>query len=77
MWFLDAETVRKAMRENNGRKFLDFSLFTAVSYKIEGDNSPHLTFIPYDWLNAPIGFKLTEGQFVEKGPAAFGESIAD
>jgi hypothetical protein len=36
-----------------------------------------LTLVPYDWFNVPIGFKLTEGQFVEKSPGAFGSGVVD
>jgi len=78
-WFIDAETVKKSIRirETDGQKLLDFTLFVGVSYKIDGDETPHLTFIPYDWFDIPVGLKLSEGQAIGVSPAAFSPAIAD
>lgn len=79
MWFIDGEDVKRALRTQgtDGQKFLDFALFAATSYKIVGDDSPHLTFIPCDWLNIPVGLELGQGEVIDLGPAPFGQSIAD
>ena len=78
-WFIDAETVKKSIRvrETDGQQLLDFTLFVGVSYKIDGDETPRLTFIPYDWFDIPVGLKLAEGQAIGVSPAAFSPAIAD
>lgn len=77
-WFIDGETIKKSIRvREDGQKFLDFSLFAGIAYRIAGDDAPHLTFVPYDWLNVPIRLKLVEGQEIEKSPAPFAKGIAD
>jgi len=77
VWMVDADSIGRAtVTGANNAKRVSFALFLAVAYKIDGDESPHLTFIPYDWLNVLIGLEVPDGQSIEMLPAPFGKGVA-
>jgi hypothetical protein len=53
-------------------------MLVVVSYRIVGDGNRHITYHPYDMLNIPIGFALTNpGDFRELDGMAFLPGEAD
>lgn len=67
-----------AMRNSpDGSRKFNVEIFITVSYRVDGDNTPHITQYIYSLLNIPIPTTIPEGRQIELKPMPFLAAVID
>jgi hypothetical protein len=73
----DAVHAAIGTNPSTGKRTVSAILFVGVSYRVIGDDAPHVTYRPYSLFNCPVGTAIPEGQEIEVSPMPFNAGITD
>lgn len=74
LWEVRREQMTFDERGKGGPLYVNFIIFVGVAYKVVGDPGPHITFLPFELLNIPVGTTVSVDRKLNPHPFLAGEA---